>query len=164
MSRATAKFNELKDSTSWKPSDLSAKVPFIAMMNKQLQTQGKQGDNKNKNKKKKEEKGKNTNKKPPPCTNQQGKSGNTKEWDGHTWHYCPFDHKGSHWVLHNPKDCQMAKAKGNTKMKNANNGGKKQVQVDAEKLRSAIAQLQDSESSGPNEVACAVLAVLDLQE
>ena len=59
----------------------------------------------------------------------------------------------------------MAKAKHkkgpNT---NAQAGANKQVKVDADKLRSAIAELQNSDSSSPEEVARAVLAVLDLQE
>ena len=167
MSQATAKFNELKDHTSWKPSDLSAEEQFIAMMNKQLQSSQKKPNknnknNKNKNDKKKKDEG---SKKPPPFASQQGKPGDSKEWDGKTWHYCPFDHKTSHWVLHEPKDCKMAKAKHkkgpNT---NAQAGANKQVKVDADKLRSAIAELQNSDSSSPEEVARAVLAVLDLQE
>ena len=56
------------------------------------------------------------------------------------------------------------KGKGGSNNNNYYNATGKQVKSDANKLRSVITELQKSNSSSPDEVACTVLAVLDLQE
>ena len=92
----------------WKPSDLSAGEQLIEMMSKQLQSlQNKKMHKNNKNNNKED----NNDKKSPPFAIHQGKPGDSEEWDGKTWCYCPFNHKTSHWVLHTPKHCKMAKVK-----------------------------------------------------
>ena len=96
---------KLKDHILWKPSDLSAEEQLIAMMNKQMQSLQNKKMHENNNKED------NNEKMSLPFAIHQGKPGYSKEWDGKTWCYCPFNHKTSHWVLQKPKDCKMAKAK-----------------------------------------------------
>ena len=42
-------------------------------------------------------------KKTPLFAQKQGKLGDTKQWNGKTYHFCPTNHKHSHWHTHKVK-------------------------------------------------------------
>ena len=47
--------------------------------------------------------------KTPPFAQNQGKLGDTKQWNGKTYHFCPANHKHSYWHTHKVEDCNMFK-------------------------------------------------------
>ena len=48
-------------------------------------------------------------KKGPPFAHKEGKLGDTKQWNGRTYYYCPANHKHSHWHTHKVEECNTYK-------------------------------------------------------
>jgi YHS domain-containing protein len=94
-------YKGLNDEGAWKdPSEHSASEQVMALVAEQKG---------NKKKKKNDDKDKDSEKKQgrfarPPFTNDEGKSGDKKKWNGRTYYYCPEHHKCGHWVLHKPEE------------------------------------------------------------
>ena len=60
-------------------------------------------------------------KKIPPFSNTKGKLGDTKQWNGKTYYYCPTYHKHSHWHTHKVEECNTYKKMQKEKDKKTTN-------------------------------------------
>ena len=82
-------------------------------------------------------------KKTPPFGQKQGKLGDTKQWNGKTYHFCPANHKHSHWHAHKVEDCntfkKMNKNQSDKSVSSDPSGITNQVTVDTTKLRKGMA-------------------------
>ena len=96
-----AKYTTLLNQGLWKPSDKTPEEQTLAMVAQQQQIK-KGSNNPTKSKPnstqcaKPTEKDKNN----PPFATSPGKLGNTKQWNGKTYYWCPANHKHSHWHTH----------------------------------------------------------------
>ena len=103
-------YNKLVNQGLWKPADRFPEQQAIAMI---AQTKATTDAAKEKADKEKAAKDKNSNK--PPFAKSESKEGDTKQWKGDTFHFCPStNHKNGHWHKHSPAECNTLKKERGT--------------------------------------------------
>ena len=110
FNKTQAKYMTLLNQGLWKPSDKTPEEQTLAMVAQQQQV--KKGSNSPTKSKpnstqcaKPMEKDKNN----PPFATSPGKLGNTKQWNGKTYYWCPANHKHSHCHTHKVEECNTYK-------------------------------------------------------
>ena len=105
-----AKYTTLLNQRLWKPSDKTPEEQTLAMVSQQQQVK-KGSNNPTKSKPNSTQGAKPTekNKKNAPFENSPGKLGDTKQWNGKTYYWCPANHKHSHWHTHKVEECNTYK-------------------------------------------------------
>lgn len=164
-----AKYNNLLNSGLWRPSDKTPEEQTLAMVAAQQQDNKKsQGKNKlnKQNKRKADEKLSSTNeKKYPPFSQSEGKLGDTKQWGGKTYYWCPAKHKHSHWHTHKVDECNTYKKMkaGSAEEKKTTGSGvpNTQVIVDPDKLKKGMAAIFPSGDFDTDDLAEALAAALN---
>ena len=103
-----AKYTTLLNQGLWRPSDKTPVEQTLAMDAQQQQTK-KSSTNPTKSKPNSGQGSKTIekDKKSPPFANTPGKLGNTKQWNGKTYYWCPTHHKNSHWHTHKVEDVKI---------------------------------------------------------
>ena len=109
------------------------------------------------------DKDKEKDKKGPPFAQKEGKLGDTKQWNGKTYYYCPANHKHSHWHTHKVEECNTYKKmikqeKDNASPSSSNNN---HVTVDPDKVKQGMAALFPSGDFDTDNLADALVAVLE---
>ena len=154
-----AKYTTLLNQGLWKPSDKTPEEQTLAMVAQQQQTK-KSSHNSTKSKPSSGQSPKNTekDKKNPPFANSPGKLGDTKQWNGKTYYWCPANHKHSHWHTHKVEECNTYKKM--IKEKNSNNDDQKKVTVDEDKLKKGMAAIFPSGDFNTDDLADALAAAI----
>ena len=101
-----AKYSTLLNQGLWKLSDKSPEEQTLAMVAQQQHVK-KGSNNPTKSKPNSTQGAKPTekDKKNPPFANSPSKLGNTKQWNGNTYYWCPANHNYSHWNMHKVEEC-----------------------------------------------------------
>ena len=102
-------------------------------------------------------------KKGPPFAHKEGKLGDTKQWKGKTYYYCPANHKHSHWHTHKVEECntykKMIKQQNDNVSSSSSNNN--HVTMDLDKVKQAMAALFPSGDFDTADLANALVAVLE---
>ena len=96
-------------------------------------------------------------KKNPPFATSPGKLGDTKQWNGKTYYWCPANHKHSHWHTHKVEECNTYKKMLKEQNKSTNED-KKEVIVDENKLKKGMATIFPSSDFNTDDLAEALAA------
>ena len=103
-------------------------------------------------------------KKTPPFAQKQGKLGDTKQWNGKTYHFCPTSHKHSHWHTHKVNDRNtFKKMNKNQADKSASMeplGITNQATVDKTKLKKGMAAIFPSGDFDTDDLAEALATTM----
>ena len=136
-----AKYTTLLNQGLWKPSDKTPEEQTLAMVAQQQQVK-KGPNNPSKSKPNSTQGAKPTekDKKNPPFANSPSKLGDTKQWNGKTYYWCPANHKHSHWHTHKVEECNTYNKMMKEKNK-SNNDDQKKVTVDEDKLKKGMAAI-----------------------
>ena len=156
-----AKYTTLLNQGLWKPSDKTPEEQTLAMVAQQQQAK-KSPNNATKTKPSTGQSSKATEKekKNPPFANSPGKLGDTKQWNGKTYYWCPANHKHSHWHTHKVEECNTYKKM--LKDKNGStDGDKKEVSVDENKLKKGMAAIFPSGDFNTDDLAEALAAAIN---
>ena len=163
---AQAKYNNLVNSGLWKPSDKTPEEQTLAMV---AQQSNKSSSGTKSNKRKAESKASDgdKDKKQPPFAHKDGKLGDSKEWNGKTYYWCPANHKYSHWHTHKVEDCntyKKMKAGGSGKKeapkKQIGSGVAAEVAVDVDKLKKGMAAILPGGEFDTDDLADALAAII----
>ena len=148
-----AKYTTLLNQGLWKPSDKTPEEQTLAMVAQQQQAK-KSSNNSTKSKPSSGQSSKATekDKKNPPFANSPGKLGDTKQWNGKTYNWCPANHKHSHWHTHKVEECNTYK-KMIKEENNPNNDDQKKVTVDEDKLKKGMATIFPSGDFNTDDLA-----------
>jgi hypothetical protein len=123
-----------------------------------------QGRNRNRNSNNQRNSGRanSSNKTPPPFKNSDGKIGDSKQFKGKTFYFCPAPHKESKWHLHKAEECNTYKKwKSEGESNNNSTSGKPhQVVVDREKLKKGMSALFPSGDFDVDDLASSLIAAL----
>ena len=120
---------------------------MLAMVVQQQQQQNKKNQVSGKPKASSNKNTRNTDKekKTPLFAQKQDRLGDTKQWNGKTYHFYPANHKHSNWHTHKVEDCNMFKKMNKNKSnKSASmelSGITNQVTVDKTKLKKGVAAI-----------------------
>jgi hypothetical protein len=142
--------NKLVNQGLWKPADRSAEEQAIAM----LANKGPKPDDKEKTGNK------------PPFAKSEGKEGDTKQWKGDTFHYCPSkNHKNGHWHKHTPAECNTLKKEQSGAAEAAgaaqDNAAKKDaVTIDKDRVKRAMAGLFPEGNIDTDDLAAAFMGMI----
>ena len=98
-------------------------------------------------------------KKSPPFANSPGKRGDTKQWNGKTYYWCPANHKHSHWHTHKVEECNTYK-KMLKEQDKPNNDDKKKVTIDEDKLKKGMAAIFPSSNFNTDDLAEALAVAI----
>ena len=94
----------------------------------------------------------------------QGKLGDTKQWIGKTYHFCPANHMHSHWHTHKVKDCntfnKMNKNQPNKTLSMESSGITNQVTVDKTKMKKGMAAIFSSGDFDTDDIAEALATTM----
>ena len=155
-----AKYTTLLNQGLWKPSDKTPEEQTLAMVSQQQQAK-KSSNNSTKSKSSSGQSSKTTekDKKSPPFANSPGKLGDTKQWNGKTYYWCPANHKHSHWHTHKVEECNTYK-KMMKEQDKSNNDDKKKVTVDKDKLKKGMAAIFPSGNFNTDDLAEALAAAI----
>jgi hypothetical protein len=86
----------------------------------------------------------------PPFAKSDGKEGDTKEWNGKTYHYCSGKHAdGVHWVIHKPADCLRKRKNPSNQGDKSKKNSEKNISVNKQKLKAAASLLADKAGIDP---------------
>ena len=156
-----AKYTTLLNQGLWKPSDKTPEEQTLAMVAQQQQAK-KSPNNSTKSKPTSGQTSKATDKdkKSPPFANSPGKLGDTKQWNGKTYHWCPATHKHSHWHTHKVEECNTYKKMLKEQNKSTNKD-KKEVSVDENKLKKGMATIFPSGDFNTDDLAEALAAAIN---
>ena len=155
-----AKYTTLLNQGLWKPSDKTPEEQTLAMVAQQQQV--KKGSNnpaKSKSNATQGTKPTEKDKKNPPFANSPSKLGDTKQWNGKTYYWCPAHHKHSHWHTHKVEECNTYNKMMKEKNK-PNNDDHKKVTVDEDKLKKGMAAIFPSGNFNTNDLAEALAAAI----
>ena len=150
----------------WRPSDKAPEEQSLAIVAQQQQNKPKGSSSPKKeasSKSSSKDKDKEKDKKGPPFTQKEGKLGDTKQWNGKTYYYCPANHKHSQWHTHKVEECNTYKKmieqqKDNASAMSSNNN---HVTVDPNKVKQGMAALFPSGDFDTDDLADALVAVLE---
>ena len=164
---AQAKYNNLVNSGLWKPSDKTPEEQTLAMVAQQS-NKSSSGTKSNKRKAESKTSDGDKDKKQPPFAHKDGKLGDSKEWNGKTYYWCPANHKYSHWHTHKVEDCntyKKMKAGGSGKKKEApkkqiGSGVAAEVAVDVDKLKKGMAAILPGGEFDTDDLADALAAII----
>ena len=156
-----AKYTTLLNQGLWKPSDKTPEEQTLAMVAQQQQAK-KNPNNQTKAKPSSGQKSKSVekDKKSPPFANSPGKLGDTKQWNGKTYYWCPANHKHSHWHTHKVEECNTYKKMLNEQNKSTHED-KKEVSVDEAKLKKGMAAIFPSGDFNTDDLAEALAAAIN---
>ena len=102
-------------------------------------------------------------KKGPPFAHKEGKLGDTRQWNGKTYYYCPANRKHSHWHTHKVEECntykKMIKQENDNVSSSSSNNN--HVTVDPDKVKQGMAALFPSGDFDTDDLANAFVAVLE---
>ena len=155
-----AKYTTLLNQGLWKPSDMTPEEQTLAMVAQQQQAK-KSPKNPTKSKPSSGQSSQTTEKekKSPPFANSPGKLGNTKQWNGKNYYWCPANHKDSHWHTHKVEECNTYKKMIKEK-NNSNNDDQKKVTADEDKLKKGMAAIFPSGDFNTDNLAEALAAAI----
>ena len=155
-----AKYTTLLNQGLWKPSNKTLEEQTLAMVAQQQQAK-KISNNSTKSKPSSGQSSKTMekDKKSPPFANSPGKLGDTKQWNGKTYYWCPANHEHSHWHTHKVEECNTYK-KMMKEQDKSNNDDKKKVMVDEDKLKKGMAAIFPSGDFNTNDLAEALAAAI----
>ena len=141
FSEMQTKYTTLLNQGLWRPTDKTPEEQALAMAAQQQQAK-KSTNNSTKSKPNSRESSKTTekDKKSPLFANSPSKLGDTKQWNGKTYYWCPANHKHSHWHMHKVDECNTYK-KMLKEQDKSNNDDKKKVTVDKDKLKKGMAAI-----------------------
>ena len=136
-----AKYTTLLNQGLWKHSDKMPEEQTLAMVAQQQQVKkGSNNPTKSKPNSGQGAKLMDKDKNNPPFINSPSKLGDTKQWNGKTYYWCPANHKHSHWHTHKVE--QYNTYKKMTKEQNkSNNDDQKKVTIDEDKLKKGMATI-----------------------
>ena len=156
-----ARYTTLLNQGLWKPSDKTPEEQTLAMVAQQQQAK-KSPNNSMKPKPSSGQSTKTTekDKKNPPFATSPGKLGDTKQWNGKTYYWCPANHKHSHWHTHKVEECNTYKQMLKEQNKSTNKD-KKEVTVDENKLKKGIAAIFPSSDFNTDDLAEALAAAIN---
>ena len=156
-----AKYTTLLNQGLWKPSDKTPEEQTLAMVAQQQQAK-KSPNNPTKSKPSSGQSSKTTekDKKSPPFANSPCKLGDTKQWNGKTYYWCPANHKHSHWHTHKVEECNTYKKMIKEQNKSTNKD-KKEVSVDENKLKKGMAAIFPSGDFNTDDLAEALAAAIN---
>ena len=160
-----SKYTNLSNQGLWRPSDKTPEEQTLAMVAQQqqnpkgLSSSKKESSSKSSSKDKDKEK----DKKGPPFAQKEGKLGDTKQWNGKTYYYCPANHKHSHWHTHKIEECNTYKKMIKQEKENASpsSSNNNHVTVDPDKVKQGMAALFPSADFDTDDLANALVAVLE---
>ena len=95
----------------------------------------------------------------PPFVNSPSKLGDTKQWNGKTYYWCPANHKHSHWHMHEVEECNTYN-KMTKEQNKSNNDDQKKVTVDEDKLKKGMAAILPSGDFNTDDLAEALAAAI----
>ena len=158
-----SKYTNLSNQGLWCPSNKTPEEQTLAMVAQQQQDKPKGSSSSKKessSKSSSKDKDKEKEKKGPPFAHKEGKLGDTKQWNGKTYYYCPANHKHSHWHTHKVEECNTYKKmikqqKDNASPSSSNNN---HVTVDPDKVKQGIFPSGDFDT---DDLADALVAVLE---
>ena len=161
-----SKYTNLSNQGLWRPSDKTPEEQTLAMVAQQQQNKPKGSSSPKKESSSKssaKDKDKEKEKKEPPFALKEGKLGDTKQWNGKTYYYCPASHKHSHWHTHKVEECNTYKKmikqeKDNASLSSSNNS---HVTVDPNKVKQGMAALFPSRDFDTDDLADALVALLE---
>ena len=154
-----SKYTNLSNQGLWCPSNKTPEEQTLAMVAQQQQNKSKGSSSPKKESSSKspskEEKG-------PPFAHKESKLGDTKQWNGKTYHYCPANHKHTHWHTHKVEECNTYKkmSKGETNNISSSSSNNNHVTVDPDKVKQGMAALFPSGDFNTDDLANALVAVL----
>ena len=155
-----AKYTTLLNQGLWKPSDKTPEEQTLAMVAQQQQVKkGSNNPTKSKSNSGQSAKPTEKGKKSPPFVNSPGKLGDTKQWNGKTYYWCPANHKHSHWHTHKVEECNTYK-KMMKEQNKSNNDDQKKVTVNEDKLKKGMATIFPSGDFNTDNLAEALAAAI----
>ena len=98
-------------------------------------------------------------KKNPPFANSPGKLGDTKQWNGMTYYWCPANHKHSLWRMHKVDECNTY-TKMMKEQNKSNNDDQKKVTVNEDKLEKGMAVIFPSGDFNTDDLTEALVAAI----
>ena len=161
-----SKYTNLSNQGLWHPSDKAPEEQTLAMVAQQQQNKPKGSSSPKKestSKSPSKDKDKEKEKKGPPFAHKEGKLGDTKQWNGKTYYYCPANHKHSHWHTHKVEECNTYKKMIKQQNDNASSSSinNNHVTVDPNKVKQGMAVLFSSGDFDTDDLANALVAVLE---
>ena len=161
-----SKYTNLSNQGLWRPSDKTPEEQTLAMVAQQQQNKPKGSSSPKKestSKSPSKDKDKEKEKKGPPFAHKEGKLGDTKQWNGKTYYYCPANHKHSHWHTHKVEECNTYKKMIKQQNDNASSSSinNNHVTVDPDKVKQGMAALFPSGDFNTDDLANALVAVLE---
>ena len=149
-----AKYTTLLNQGLWQPSDKTPEEQTLAMVAQQQQTK-KSSNNSTKSKSNSDQgsKAMEKDKKSPPFANKPGKLGDTKQWNGKTYYWCPANHKHSHWHMHKVEECNTYKKMLKEQEKSNNDDSAKKVTMDKDKLKKGMVAIFPSGDFNTDDLA-----------
>ena len=155
-----AKYTTLLNQGLWKPSDKTPEEQTLAMVAQQQQAKkGSNNPTKSKPNSTQGTKPTDKDKKNPPFANSPSKLGDTKQWIGKTYYWCPANHKHSHWHTHKVEECNTYK-KMMKEQNKSNNDDQKKVTVNEDKLKKGMAAIFPSGDFNTDDLAEALAAAI----
>jgi hypothetical protein len=106
-------YQKLVDQGLWKPSDQSSAEQALALLGTKTPTEPSNKpapsakDDRKKRSAKPTKNARQDKQKSPPFSKSSGKHGDTKKWNGKTYHFCPAPHKNSQWHTHSVDECNV---------------------------------------------------------
>ena len=160
FSKTQAKYTTLLKQGLWKPSDKTPEEQTLAMVAQQQQAK-KGSNNSTKSKPNSGQSAKPTenDKKSPRFANSPSKFGDSKQWNGKTYYWCPANHKHSQWHTPKVEECNTYK-KMMKEQNKSNNDNKKTVTVDVDKLKKGMAAIFPSSNFNTDNLAEALAAAI----
>ena len=161
-----SKYTNLSNQGLWRPSDKTPEEQTLAMVAQQQQNKPKGSLSPKKestSKSPSKDKDKEKEKKGPPFAHKEGKLGDTKQWNGKTYYYCPANHKHSHWHTHKVEECntykKMIKQQNDNISSSSSNNN--HVTMDPDKVKQGMAALFPSGDFDTDDLANALVAILE---
>jgi hypothetical protein len=141
-------YKKLVSDGLWKPSDKSPEEQALSMMSS---TKRKGGSTKTNT---------NSDSRLPPFAKSKGKKGDTKDWNGVKYYWCPAKHRNTHWHKHKPNDCNVYKKwlrendrSGNNNNGNNNNRRHTNNNSNSQQTRSNNSSTSDDNNSGDQPIS-----------
>ena len=166
FNEAQSRYTTLWNQGLWHPSHKSPEEQTLAMVVQQQQQHNKKNQVSGKPKMSSNQNTQNVDKekKIPLFAQKQGKLGDTKQWNGETYHFCSTNHKHSHWHTHKVKDCntfkKMNKTQSDKSVSTEPSGITNQVTVDKTKLKKGIAAIFPSGDFDTDDLAEALVTTM----
>ena len=166
FNKVQSKNTNLSNQGLWHPADKTPEEQTLAMVAEQQQNKPKGSSSPKKetaSKSPSKDKDKEKEKKGPPFAHKEGKLGDTKQWNGKTYYYCPANHKHSHWHTHKVEECNTYKKMSKQENDNAysSSSNNNHVTVDPDKVKQGMAALFPSGDFHTDDLANALIAVLE---